>query len=103
MIKFLPFRSLTSFKANKNVLYWFAFDCDGCKKKIKNPECKACEKMINYFNVFSMYPLFDKAQRSTKLMSDKFPQRRVSCRSSSTQTKTPTEKNPQRLLNTQHT
>lgn len=31
-----------------------SFDCDGCQKKIKNPECNACEKMINYFNVFSM-------------------------------------------------
>lgn len=38
----------------KNLACRASFDCDGCRKKIDNPECNACDKMINYFNVFSM-------------------------------------------------
>ena len=32
-----------------------SFDCNNCKKKIENPECKACDKMVNYFNIFQLY------------------------------------------------
>lgn len=39
----------------KVIAYGASFDCDSCNKKIKNPECNACEKMVNYFNIFSMY------------------------------------------------
>jgi len=42
------------------------FDCDGCQKKIKDPECKSCEKMVNYFNVFNMYAFCYSDLRSTK-------------------------------------
>jgi hypothetical protein len=35
--------------------YWFSkFDCDHCSKKLEIPECKACDKMVNYFKIFNM-------------------------------------------------
>ena len=32
-----------------------SFDCSGCKKKLANPECNACHKMVSYFSIFEMY------------------------------------------------
>lgn len=31
------------------------FDCDGCAKRLSVPECRACDRMVNYFKVFRMY------------------------------------------------
>lgn len=30
------------------------FDCDSCSKRLTEPECRACERMVNYFHIFSM-------------------------------------------------
>ena len=37
------------------VAFKASFDCDKCHKILKNPECKACHRMVNYFKVFEMY------------------------------------------------
>ena len=31
------------------------FNCGGCAKKLTVPECNACDRMLNYFQIFSMY------------------------------------------------
>ena len=33
---------------------WGKFDCDGCAKKLETPECKACDRMVNYFKIINM-------------------------------------------------
>ena len=49
-------RALTSnlVRILNRVHFYVSFDCDNCHKKIEKPECKACERMVNYFKVFDM-------------------------------------------------
>lgn len=34
------------------------FNCDQCSKHIETPECKACDRMVNYFRIFNMHCSF---------------------------------------------
>ena len=43
-----------------------SFDCSGCKKKVTNPECNACHKMVSYFSIFEMYPHIKIDRKNTK-------------------------------------
>lgn len=31
------------------------FNCDQCSKHTETPECKACDRMVNYFRIFNMH------------------------------------------------
>lgn len=34
---------------SSKIKYCASFDCNNCSKKSAIPECKACDKMVNYF------------------------------------------------------
>ncbi len=44
------------------------FDCDSCAKHLSVPECRACDRMVNYFKVFRMYSCMEIDQRTIRLI-----------------------------------
>ena len=56
LVRLIPNYSLT-FRGMARFGDHAKFDCNNCAKKIAEPECKSCHKMVNYFQVFRMYYL----------------------------------------------
>jgi hypothetical protein len=59
MIKSVVSKLNTSVKSRKSLnqsisKYFASFDCNNCSKKTTLPECTACHRMVNYFNIFNM-------------------------------------------------
>jgi hypothetical protein len=52
--KFNPTLKSINSISNSYLRYNASFDCNNCSKKTALPECTACHRMVNYFNIFNM-------------------------------------------------
>ncbi len=65
------------------------FDCNNCSKKTMLPECTACHRMVNYFNIFNMYLYLNPVPNSTASTKNTSQSRRKNSKKSTIPTNTP--------------